>query len=144
MANAIKWQAAMVSRGAVLTTELDALAAAATSVVGPAVDNGANLDKFGWFEINHGNKTDAAHAGDTVEIYMHRAYDGADYEDGLGKLVAVISIDVLGADALHQYNSDMFLLFPCPVKFTMKNTGEHVLLDTTNTVELFTSNTEVQ
>jgi len=144
MANAIKWEAAMVSRGTVLTTELNALAAAATSAVGTEIDNSTNLDRFGWFEVNHGTKTEDAHAGDTVEIYMVTAPDGTNYEDGAGQLVAVVATDVVAADTLHQYNSNMFLLPPCKVKFKLKNAGNHAMLDTTNTVELFTSNLEVQ
>ena len=144
MANAILWQAALASRGTVLTTGLNALAAAATSAVDTEIDNSTNLDKYGWFEIGHGTKTEAAHAGDTVEIRMMRCYDGANYEAGLGELVAVVPIDVLTADALHIYKSMRFDLPPCKVKFTLKNTGNHAMLDTTNYVELFTSNSEVQ
>jgi len=144
MANAILWQAAALSRGTVLTTGLNALAAAATSAVDTEIDNSTNLDRFGWFEIGHGTKTEAAHAGDTVEIRMMRSYDGTNYEAGLGLLVAVVAIDVLTADALHIYMSNMFVLPPCKVKFTLKNAGAHAMLDTTNYVELFTSNTEVQ
>ena len=144
MANIIQWAAVMASRGTVLTTELNALAAAATSAVGTEIDNSTNLDRFGWFEINHGTKTEDAHAGDTVEILMVTAPDGTNYEDGAGQVVAVVATDVIAADTLHQYNSLMFLLPPCKVKFKLKNAGNHAMLDTTNTVELFTSNTEVQ
>ena len=144
MANAILWQAALASRGTVLTTGLNALAAAATSAVDTEIDNSTNLDTYGWFEIGHGTKTDAAHAGDTVEIRMMRCYDGTNYEAGLGELVAVVPIDVLTADALHIYMSQRFRLPPCKVKFTLKNTGAHAMRDTENYVELFTSNLEVQ
>ena len=142
--SAQKWEALMTDRGTVLTTGLNALAAAATSAVDTAIDNGTNLDKYGWFKIGHGTKTEAAHAGDTVEIRMLCAYDGSTYTDGLGQLVAVIPIDVLTADALHVYQSFRFDLPPCPVKFTLKNTGAHALLDTTNYVQLFTCNNEQQ
>ena len=144
MANAILWQAALASRGTVLTTGLNALAAAATSAVDTEIDNSTNLDTYGWFEVGHGTKTEAAHAGDTVEIRMARCYDGTNYEAGLGELVAVVPIDVLTADALHIYMSQRFRLPPCKVKFTLKNAGNHTMLDTTNYVELFTSNLEVQ
>ena len=144
MANAILWQAALASRGTVLTTGLNALAAAATSAVDTEINNSTNLDTYGWFEIGHGTKTEAAHAGDTVEIRMMRCYDGTNYEAGLGELVAVVPIDVLTADELHIYKSQRFRLPPCKLKFTLKNAGNHAMLDTTNYVELFTSNLEVQ
>ena len=144
MANAIKWEAALSSKGTVLTTGLNALAAAATSAVDTEIDNSTNLDKYGWFEVGHGTKTEAAHAGDTIEIRMMRCYDGTNYEAGLGELVAVVPIDVLTADALHIYKSMRFDLPPCKVKFTLKNAGNHAMLDTTNYVELFVSNNEVQ
>ena len=144
MANAILWQAALNSRGTVLTTEINALAAGVTSAVGTVIDNSTNLDTYGWFEVGHGTKTEAAHTGDTVEIWMTRSYDGTNYEAGLGELVAVVSIDVLTADALHIYMSQRFRLPPGKVRFTMKNAGNHAMLDTTNYVELFTSNFEVQ
>ena len=144
MANAILWQAALASRGTVLTTQLNSLAASGQSVVGTEIDNSTNLDIYGWFEIGHGVTGGVSAVGDTIEIWMDRCYDGTTYEDGEGVLVVVVPIDVTGADLLHVYMSQRFRLPPCKVKFTLKNICVRAMMASTNYVELFTSNLEVQ
>jgi len=144
MANAIKWEAAMVSRGLVLSTELNALGVDVLSAQGTEIDNSTNLDTYGWFEVGHGTKTEDAHIGDTLEIRMIRSYDGTNYEWPYGELVAVVSIEGLTADSVHIYQSQQFRLPPCKVKFKLCNRGNHAMMDEGNYVELFTSNLEVQ
>lgn len=144
MPNAIKWEGAMVSHTNVLTTELNALAAGGTGGWSGAFSNNTVLSTFFWVEIGHGTKTEDAHVGDTVEIYISMAPDGSNYQEGVGILVAVVPTDVIAANTLHIYTSLKFELPPCAIKFALKNTGSHAMLDTTNYVELFSSNKEIQ
>lgn len=145
--NAIKWEAAPVSRGNVLTTELNALANGAYSAVGTEIDNSTNLDQWGAVEINLASLTPTT--GAYLQLFVTQAPDGTNYEDppsatnpGFHAAVALMSIPT-GA-ATKRVISPWFRLPPARVKFVLLNGAGAALGATGNTVELFTSNDEVQ
>jgi hypothetical protein len=148
MANAVKWEAIWTSRSTVLTTELNSLANGAYSAAGTEIDNSSNLDQYGKVEINLASLSPTA--GACLELYMITAPDGTNYEDAPGTnnpathiLVACIPVDTTATDA-KLCMSPVFFLQPAKTKFVLKNATGVALASSGNTVELFTSNDEIQ
>lgn len=148
MANAIKWEALLSDRSTVLTTELNALANDARTNAGSAIDNGANLDRFGWLELNV-DFVSAPSAGGYCAIYMVTALDGTNYDDGSssvdpGAHTWILSIPVRADTAAQRLHGQRFELPPCPVKFILENKTGQAFPASGSTLELFTGNEEVQ
>jgi hypothetical protein len=138
-----KWAGAWVSRGNVLTTELDALADNGYSAAGTEIDNSTNLDEFGMVEVNLAslNPTTGAY----ITLFIVAAPDGTNYENlpsttnpGGQNVVAVMHL-ATGA-AAKRVMSRPFKLPPSKLKFILRNDANVVLAATTNTMKLYTNN----
>lgn len=134
----------MLSRGTVLTTELNALANGGFSVVGPAFDNTANLDEWMGVDIVLASLTPTA--GAYIQIFIAVSLDGTTYEDapsatqpGAMQLVATVSVST-GASAKRVMTKDLFRIPPCKFKFVLKNATGVALAATGNTVTAYTTN----
>ena len=148
MANIINWATGAVDRGDVLTTGLDALANGSASAVGGEIDNSTNLDQYAILELNV-DFVSAPTLGTTCDIYMVKAIDGTNYEDGSATVVPagsclVASIDMLATTAAMRRTSGIFTLPPCKVKFLLKNNSGQAFPNSGSTVGLYTFNDEVQ
>jgi hypothetical protein len=144
MATTFKWVAALLSRGNVLTTELNALANGGFTVVGPAFDNSVNLDEWMGVEVNLASLTPTA--GAYVQIFIVISMDGTNYEDapsstnpGSMQLVATISVST-GAGTKRVSTKDLFRIPPGKFKFVLKNQTGVALAATGNTVTAYTTN----
>ena len=147
MPNAIKWEAAAATQGNVLTTELNSLADNAISGVGTAIDNSANLDQFGYVEVNLASLNPTT--GAFLTLYMTMALDGTNYEDPAASTnpawhAIAATIPVTTGSATKRCMSPKFEIPPCKVKFQLRNDCNVALAASGNTVELFTTNDEVQ
>jgi hypothetical protein len=142
------WQAAPVSRGTVLTTELNALANAACSAVGTEIDNSANLDQYGCVDIVLASLDPAA--GGYLQLFATQAVGGTTYEDppttttNPGTHMLVATITLLDTSSAKRAQSAWFVLPPSKIKFVLYNGSGVALGATGNTVTLFTSNSESQ
>lgn len=148
MANAIKWESLYAARGDVLTTELNALANGSRTAAGSAVDNGANLDQYAAVQLDV-DFVSAPSSGAYVDVFMVRALDGTNYEDGSasvdpGTHTLVAVIPVRADTAAQKLMSRQFVLPPCPVKFILGNRTGQAFPATGSTLKLFTANDEVQ
>src|SRR4030067_587328 len=118
------WDAPATSRGNVLSTELNNLAAAAFSAAGTEVDNSINLDQYGWLELDYDLAANPA-VGGYMSLFLLKALDGTNYEgvgDGTNgpgghSLMAVIPIQFTADHAAHISMSPMFRLPPCQINF---------------------------
>ncbi len=151
MPSKVLWDAAAVSRGNVLSTELNNLAAAAFSAAGTEVDNSTNLDQYGWLELDYDLAANPA-AGGYMTLFLLKALDGTNYEgagDGTNgpgghAIVAVIPIQFTADNAAHIAMSQMFRLPPCKIKFVLQNNCSAAFAASGSVVELFTANDESQ
>jgi len=142
----VKW-GALVSRGSVLTTEMNALANAGFAALGPVYDNRSNLDRWGWVELTLASLTPVA--GACVYVFMSPTLDDTDYDDGPSStnpashlLVAVLAIKT-GVGAKKVVSLAPFALPPGQVKFSVKNQAGVALGATGNVLALFTANESV-
>lgn len=148
MANAIKWEAVWTSRSTVLTTELNALAAAARTVVGTEIDNGTNLDQYGKLELSV-DFVSAPTAGGYFQIHMVTAPGGTNYESGSdsidpGTHTVVAVIPVIATTAAQLLMSPVFVMQPAKTKFLLLNSCSQAFPNTGSTLTLYTCNDEVQ
>jgi len=148
MPNAILWQTTPNSRGNVLSTELNALADAAFTAAGTALDNSANLDKYAYLELNV-DFVSAPSAGAYCAIYMVMALDGTNYADGSGSVnpgadAWVISIPILASTAAQNKQVGPIPLPPAKVKFLLENKTGQAFPASGSTLELFSANDEIQ
>jgi hypothetical protein len=148
MANAVKWEAAFLSRGDVLTTELNALANAARTAAGAVIDNATNLDQYGKLELTV-DFVSAPSAGAVVNVYMVTAPNGTNYEDGSGTvdpgahtLVAVIPIRV--DTAAQRLTSRLFTMQPALSKFILENLTGQAFPASGSILKLYVTNEEIQ
>ena len=147
-AKAILWQAAPVSRSTVLTTELNALANAACSAVGPEIDNSTNLDQYGCVDIVLATLDPAA--GGYLQLFIIQAVGGTTYEDppttttNPGTHMLVATLNLLDTSSAKRVQSAWFRLPPSKIKFVLYNGSGVALNATGNTVTLYTGNDEVQ
>lgn len=91
-----KHKAYTAAIASVLTTDLNSLANAGTSVASAALDNSTNLDLFADLTFTIATQGSARSAGANVAVYMVQALDGTNYDDvnaGTSELVAVFSFD---------------------------------------------------
>jgi hypothetical protein len=144
----VKWGASPTSRGTVLTTELDTLLTGALSAVGTAIDNTANLDRWGWLEFAGGGSITPA-AGAYLALYLVHSPGGTNYDDaasatnpGMHQLACTLSMNT-GASTKRVINSVPFPLPPGKFKFVLKNGASVSLSGSGNTVTLYTSNEAV-
>jgi hypothetical protein len=138
-----KW-AAYTSRGNVLSTELNSLAAASRSAAGTEVDNGTNLDMFGVLELQVTFGT-APVAGGYVEIYMVAAPDGTNYEDGSatvdpGTHKLIDRIPVRAVTTAQRLTGRMIPLLPEKTKFLLYNGFGQAFPASGSTLTLYTTN----
>jgi|SRR5215471_6387439 len=136
-----KWSGAWASRGAVLTTQLNSLAAGAASAVGPTLDNSVNLDQWAQLELALTFAVAPA-AGDYVSVYLQTAPDGANFEAAdqtqTQRLVASVPVQtVLTAQKLH---SRPFLMEPARTQFWLVNNAGQALSASGNTATVYTAN----
>lgn len=148
MANALKWEAVWNSRGNVLSTELNSLGTGTRTAKGTEVDNGTNLDQFAKFEINVTFGTTPS-AGGYVQLHMMTAPDGTNYDDGdastdPGSHTVCAVIPVRATTSAQRLMSGVFPLQPCKTKFILLNQSGQAFPSSGSTVELFTSNDEIQ
>ncbi|MBI1335830.1 MAG: hypothetical protein GC164_02580 [Phycisphaera sp.] len=148
MPNSIQWQQAWVSRGDVLTTELNTLANDARTNAGAEVDNSANLDQFALIELNVTFASSPA-SGGYVQLYLLQAPDGSNYDDGSssvdpGNHKRLLEIPVRATTSAQRLTSGLFLLPPAKVKFILLNKSGQAFPASGSTVRLYTSNNEVQ
>lgn len=148
MANAVKWDGAAVSRGNVLSTELNNLADGSRTNAGAEIDNSANHDTYGVLEMNVTFGT--APDGDaSLIVYMVAAPDGTNYAQGgasvdPGPDAMVTSIKINASTSAQRKVSKPFLIPPSKVKFIVENQTGQAFPGSSSTVELFTFNEEVQ
>jgi hypothetical protein len=142
MATTFKW-AAGSSKGNQLTTELNALANGAFTVVGPAYDNTANLDEYAYCDITLASLTPTT--GAYLQLFLIVSVDGTTYEDaasstnpGSHQLVATVSLRAsVGACRI---STKRFEIPPLKFKFVLKNQSGVALGATLNTVAMTTVN----
>jgi hypothetical protein len=147
MANKILWEAAPASRGNVLTTELNSLANGGYSAAGTEIDNSANLDQWGSFEINLAslNPTTGAY----LQLFIVTAPDGTNYEDNPsstnpGSHASVAIVSIATGSATKRVMTPWFRLPPTKFKVVLLNGAGVAFAASGSTVELFTNNDEVQ
>ena len=145
MATTVTWQtAAWVSRGTVLTTELNGLTVAtAFSAAGTEIANQTNLDKYGKLEVNLATITPAA--GGYINLYMITAPGGTNYEDGSatinpGAHTLIASIPLRNAAGAIRVMTGVIFLEPAKTKFLLENASGVTLNASGNTVTLYTTN----
>ena len=141
-----KWDG-FTSRGAVLTTELNALANAGRSAAGTEINNATNKDMYGQLELQVTFGT-APTAGGYVEIYMVNALDGTNYEDGSntvdpGTHKLVDRIPVRAVTTAQRLNGRMLTLEPAKTKFLLLNGSGQAFPASGSTLTLYTTNRTV-
>lgn len=143
-----KWNATWTSRGTVLTTELNTLAAAAWSAQGPSFDNTTNLDQFGVVYIVLGALSGAPAAGGTLSLYLAPSADGTNYDvagsttNGIphqSQPGLILTIDSVNGNARNLV-SGLFQLPTGKFKMQLLNSLSVNLAASGNTVTLYTTN----
>ncbi len=137
MSSTVKWAAGWVSRGTVLTTELNSLAAAATSAAGTAFDNTSNLDQYFAFEFSS-TFASAAAAGSYMTVIAVQSLDGTNYPVK-GDQVVNITVDVT-TSAQRCTNLFPVLLGPGKWKFFLQNNTDKTLAASANTLTIYSTN----
>jgi len=144
----ILWDAAWTSRGTVLTTELNNLAASARTAKGSEIDNSTNLDQYGKLKIlvTFGS---APAAGGYLQIHMVTTLDGSDWEDGdasndPGTHTVVGVIPVKATTSAQKLNSPIFKMEPGKTKFILYDGCSVAFPASGSTVTLYTANDENQ
>jgi hypothetical protein len=135
-----KWDAQWADRGAVLSTELNSLAANTNSAMGTEVANQTNLDMTGQIEVTVTFAVAPA-AGGSIHLYMLTAADGTNYEDvGLARIVTIVP--VASTISPQRLRSPVFLLEPAKTKFILGNATSQAFPASGSMVKLFTQNAE--
>jgi hypothetical protein len=142
-----KWASGWTSRGTVLTTELNSLAASSRTNAGTEISNQTNLDRYGVLElqVTFGS---APSSGGYLELYMVTAPDGTNYEDGSssndpgGHTLAAI-IPVRATTSAQRLLSAVFGLEPAKTKFILSNQTSQAFPASGSTVTLYTANVGV-
>lgn len=147
MASAVKW-ATISSASTVLSTELNSLGNGSRSNAGTEYDNATNKNQWGWVQLDAtfgSNPTDRK----TIDIYMVKALDGTNYEDGSSSVrpagaTWVASVDTIASTSAQKRTSNRFEIPPTKVKFIAENNCGVAFPASGSTVKLFTSNDEIQ
>ena len=148
MANKILWDAAIVSRGEVV--DFDDLANNARTNAGAEIDNSVNLDQYGYLKITADFISAPDDVYPTLDIYMVKALDGTNYEDGSSSVTPSSQSFIASVPVLKVATAQIpgvvgpFLLPPCKIKFIVENQTGQVPAATGNSLALFTCNDEVQ
>jgi hypothetical protein len=133
------------SRGTVLATELNALAAGNQSAQGTAIDNATNLDRYGMGELSVAFGSNPTADG-TVDLYGVTAPDGSNYGDGnatlpVSQLTYLGSFLVQATTAAQRIQTPAFEMpGPFLTKFIVKNNTSQAFPASGTTVKLFTFN----
>jgi hypothetical protein len=142
----INW-IALTSRSTVLTPELNSLANAARSSASTALDNGTNLDEWGWLElqVTFGS---APSATGYLAVYMVLAPDGTNYADGSSSVAPgadtlVSTYPLLASTSAQRKTVGPVRLPPCKVKFIIENQSGQAFPASGSTLTLYTSNEKV-
>lgn len=148
MPNAIKWEAAWLSRGTVLGTELNSLANQARSNAGTELANQTNLDQFGKLVLTV-TFASTPSAGAMIHLYMVTAPDGTNYEDGSSSIdpgthTLVDTIPVRSTTAAQRLASRLFRLEPAKTKFILENQTGVAFPASGSVATLSSGNDEVQ
>ncbi len=150
MPSAVKWEAPLVSRGSVLTTQLNSLANDDISAVGPLLDNSVNLDMYGWLEINVNFASAPTDSTPTLDVALSMAADGTNYDDapvtGLvqqGHLLS-FSVEVRKISTAQRILYGPIPLPPGKLKFALDNQCGVAFPATGSTMTLYTNNVESQ
>lgn len=143
----VKWGGTPTSRGNVLSTELNSLGNGSRTNQGGAIDNGTNLDKYGWVKVSV-TFGSAPSAGGYLELRMIHALDGTNYADGSSTVdpgvdTLVMTIPVNAVNTAQSKQVGPFALPPCKVKFILVNQSGQAFPASGSTVELFTANDSV-
>jgi hypothetical protein len=148
MANKILWDAGVSTKGAVVdfnSTNNDARTNAGTEV-----DNSVNLDQYGFLKIDADFGSAPSDGYPTLDIYLMKALDGTNYEDGSSSVVPsgqsfLASVPVRKVDTAQIPGLiGPFLLPPCKIKFIVENQTGQATGASGNTLTLYTANDEVQ
>lgn len=148
MANAIKWEAAFTDRGDLDSGgALDSLANAARAVMGTAVANATNLDKYGVVELELGSITPTSPAW--IDIWFVRELDGTTSEDGdastdPGTHLRVDRIPLNAATGAIRVASRIIPLPACDFEVVIGNESNVSFAGSGNACNLYTANDEVQ
>ena len=145
---AIKWEAAWVSRGTVLTTELNSLASGAFSALGPAYDNTTNLDQMAAIDFVLAT-FDPTTVPPSLALFMAQSLDGTNYEDApsatnVGSHMRVLSLNVLDTSSAKRIITPRFWIPPGKVKFALYQLCGVAFNASGSTGTLYTTNDEVQ
>jgi hypothetical protein len=148
MPSQILWDAAAVSRGNVLSTELNSLGAGSRTARGTSVNNNTNLDTFAAVEINVTFGTAPA-AGGFLGIRLLKALDGTNFEDGSASVdpgihTLITTVPVRATTNAQLLMSRRFKIDPCVIGFILVNNTSVAFPASGSTVELFTFNYEGQ
>lgn len=144
----IKWAGLPTSRSTVLTTQLDSLANGSRTAAGTAVDNGTNLDTYGWLKLSAAAFGTNPSAGAYVEVHMLQALDGTNYPDGSNTIdpgvdTTILTIPILANTSAQVKQVGPFLLPPCPIKFILVNQTGQAFASSGSTLTLYTDNYSV-
>lgn len=139
----IKWEA-FSSRGSLLTTQLDALAAGSRSAVSTELDNATSLDQYAKAELTV-DFVSAPTAGGFVSLYAVTAPDGTNYEDGSdtvdpGTRRWLCDIPVRADTAAQRLTSPIFPLEPAKTKLLLVNNTDQPFPASDSVLKLFTAN----
>ena len=134
------------SRGSVLSTELNALGNDARSAAGGLLDNLTNKDQYAWAKLTV-DFVSAPSAGAYCQLFMVKALDGTNYEQGSDTVepaqnISVGSFPLLASTAAQHVTIGPFLLPPYKVKFILLNKSGQAFPASGSLVEIFTSNDE--
>lgn len=139
-----KWSAGTARSGAALTTELNALADAAYSGVGPELDNATNLDVWciGVLSVDF---VAASDLNAPISLYAVVAVDGTNYEDGSASIrypqdSFVGIFQVYNTTAAQLLVTKPFMLRPFKTKFAVYNQSGEAFPATGSTMTPYTFN----
>lgn len=146
MSSLVKWDSTS-SRGNILTTELNSLANAARSVASAALDNAANLDKYGWFQltVTFGS---APSATAYINLYLMPSLDGSNYADGSdtvnpGADALVVTIPILASTSAQRKIAGPIWLPPFKFKTILENQTGQAFPASGSVLLLYTDNEEI-
>ncbi len=148
MVNPVKWETTPNSRGNVLSTELNALGDTNRSNAGAEIDNSVNLDKYGMLELTATFAT-APDTNGPLHLYLVTAPDGSNYGDGSsttdpGPDAYLLTISVRAATSIQRKMTRWFEIPNAKFKLILENQCGFAFPATGSTVELWTSNDEIQ
>lgn len=149
VASVVKWEALVTDRGDIITTAFNDLAnndLAASS----EIDNGTNLDTYGWIEINVTFGSSPNDTNPSIDIYLSIALDNTNYStapvtSGTNQDLFVCSIPVQKNTSAQRLISPRPILLPaCKFKLYADNQTGVAFPSSGSTLALYTANLESQ